>query len=451
MTDKRAQAVSVANHYFALVDGMVPGFKDHLAETVVLKWFGNVVRGRENVVAFLMSNKKGSFHTFPDITAISNMSCKSEQSNRTIKRPLDQNANCETYTNNHLHEDHASHETEMSTTHKIVKDYNPKSNANVADIHEAVCNEYEFYSEKFIDELVKISENLDNVDINLEVNENKCSASAIAEMDDVGYDDLNDNNLYNLFEPEITSQPIVGKIQNINRIKLKEEMAPTVRAINREYGQGDGPVTAEANATKYLEANGEIKFIRICADSDSPFLYHWSRLWKKKMWKRQCTLQIAYSSLTDNDSSKVATKCYNNATQENAYHNTCVSNLSADICQNTNEMQESKLPSLEDAIKISGTLIQDVNHFGGYLQPLNFSEDREDFLKKFEAAIATDNSEVHFSAHYVNNKLIFNSTTKKPFNVMYQINKIVYEYPNAMRLAHKKRQMQDNTIAQVCD
>jgi len=39
-------------------------------------------------------------------------------------------------------------------------------------------------------------------------------------------------------------------------------MAPTIRAINRECGQGDGPVTAEANATKYLEANGEIKFVR---------------------------------------------------------------------------------------------------------------------------------------------------------------------------------------------
>lgn len=76
MADKRAQAISVANHYFMLADGMVSGFKDHLAEHIVLKWFGHVIRGKENVADFILSNKKNSFHMFSDIMPISDISCR---------------------------------------------------------------------------------------------------------------------------------------------------------------------------------------------------------------------------------------------------------------------------------------------------------------------------------------------------------------------------------------
>lgn len=176
---------------------------------------------------------------------------------------MDQNV--KTYTSDHLGEAQSSHETEMSTTHENVKDCDQKSNATF--IHEAACNESEFHTEECKDER-RISTDRDNVNVNFDVNQSEFSANAIAEMGDQSYD-LNENDRYNLFEPEITSQPIVGKIQNINRIKLKEEMAPNVRAINRECGQGDGPVTAEANTTKYLEAHGEIKFVRINAQTGS--------------------------------------------------------------------------------------------------------------------------------------------------------------------------------------
>lgn len=176
---------------------------------------------------------------------------------------MDQNVNCKTYTSNHLREAHSSHETEMSTTHENVKNCDQKSNADSAEfIYEAAYNEHEFDIEK----LSKLRISTDRDNMNFDMKQSESSANAIAEMDDQSYD-LNENDLYNLSEPEITSQPIVGKIQNINRIKLKEEMAPTVRAINRECGQGDGPV--ETNAIKYLEANGTIKFVRISAETGS--------------------------------------------------------------------------------------------------------------------------------------------------------------------------------------
>ena len=179
---------------------------------------------------------------------------------RKIKRSIEQNTSCGIYTSDYLPAC-SSHETEMSTTH--VKDCDDqKSNANDAtSIHEAASKGWKFQDKKGKGK-GKLKTLIDRKDTNANIDVHQNKFSAIAEMDDQSYD-LNEGDLYNLFEPEITSQPVVGK--NINRIKLKEEMAPTVRAINREHDQGDGPVTAEANMTnnKYLEANGEIKFIRM--------------------------------------------------------------------------------------------------------------------------------------------------------------------------------------------
>lgn len=79
MASERAQAISVANHYFVLVDGLAPGFKDYLSEHVVLKWFGHVIKGRNNVVAFMQSNKKESLHTFRKIMPVSDISGKDTQ------------------------------------------------------------------------------------------------------------------------------------------------------------------------------------------------------------------------------------------------------------------------------------------------------------------------------------------------------------------------------------
>lgn len=101
----------------------------------------------------------------------------------------------------------------------------------------------------------------DNINANIDANQNEINATAITKMDDQS-NDLNKSDFRNLFEPEITSQAIVEKIQNINRAELKEEMAPTIRAINTESDQGDEPVIVEADTTKYLEANGTIKFLR---------------------------------------------------------------------------------------------------------------------------------------------------------------------------------------------
>ncbi|XP_029173831.1 uncharacterized protein LOC114942599 isoform X2 [Nylanderia fulva] len=380
---------------------------DHLANCVVLKWFGKEITGKKNVAAFIAFHKTESFHTFHDIMPILDITAEEKQLNGS-RESLDQNTNnkCKTHTCNEELTRY-SHETEMSMNHENEIDFNRGDKENGAtSVHK---NGYDTFN--IVQNKLKMMTVLDDVNANTDVNQNEISAKAIAKMDDKSYD-LNKNDLCNLFEPEITSEAIVEKIQNINRTELKEEMAPTIRAINRECGQGDGPVIVEAGTTKYLEANGTIKFSRLNIREDSLFLYHHSKSWKKKNWERKCRLQIAYSFLIDNVSPEIVKIDMQK-------------NVPSTTHSNAHKIQ-TKLPSLEEAIQVSNTSIKDSNNFGGYLQPLNFSEDRKNYLKTFEAEMQK-NFNVQSCVRYVKNKLIFDYPNKKPLlNVMYKIHKIIY-------------------------
>lgn len=80
--DDRTQAISFANSYFALVDGLAYGLESHLSENVVLDWFGRTVRGRKNVTAFMEAHKMNSRHIFGNIASSVGIRCTKEPSNR---------------------------------------------------------------------------------------------------------------------------------------------------------------------------------------------------------------------------------------------------------------------------------------------------------------------------------------------------------------------------------
>lgn len=82
MSNKCAQAISVANHYFILVDNMVPGFENYFTDDVVLIWFGRKITGKTNVANFILSNKIKSFHSFTNIMPISGITCEDKQPNK---------------------------------------------------------------------------------------------------------------------------------------------------------------------------------------------------------------------------------------------------------------------------------------------------------------------------------------------------------------------------------
>lgn len=152
----------------------------------------------------------------------------------------------------------------MSTNYENAIDPNRENNENNAtSVHKNDCAFDEKYTCKLKTTTDCDKENVNSdINANIGTNQSEINANAMTKMNDQS-NDLNKNDLCNLFEPEITSQAIVEKIQNINRAELKEEMAPTIKAINRESDQGDEPVIVEAGTTKYLEANGAIKFLRI--------------------------------------------------------------------------------------------------------------------------------------------------------------------------------------------
>ncbi|XP_012232130.2 uncharacterized protein [Linepithema humile] len=431
MTDKRAQAISVANHYFILADGMVSDLENYFADDVIFIWFGRKIMGKKNVVDFLLSNEIKSFHSFPNIMPISGIAWDEQPNEEEEEQSSDQSndspeVKLETHTSNCSGEALAGylHETEMSMTCENAIDSKQESDKRNTSIEKNYDTD-RFDIETYINEL-KIPSDMyydyTDVDTNIK-NQNQVSANAIAETDDQSYD-LNEYDLRNLFEPEITSQAFVQNvhIHNINRIKLEEEMAPTIKAINRECSQGDG---SEANTIKYLETNGEIKFVQKCASEDSFSCYHWSRMSKQKDWTRKCKLQIAYSLLTDNKLPTIVKKTTEKScVTPKETHFVCEPNLYTAAHHSAHNTQENnRMPSLEEVMQIdTQSILNRDYYFNGYLRPINFVKDRENFLKSFE-----EEMKPRSSVQYVENKLVFNCPNKKSFKVIYQIHMIVYK------------------------
>ena len=99
-------------------------------------------------------------------------------------------------------------------------------------------------------------------DVAIDFNQNEIDPKGITAMDAETFYDLCEGDLSNLFKLEISSTNIEEIERSINRIKLEEEIAPTVKAINRKCGEGDGPAIVETSTFKYVEANGQLEFSR---------------------------------------------------------------------------------------------------------------------------------------------------------------------------------------------
>lgn len=84
MAEDHSRAISFAESYFSLVDGLATGLEDHLAKNVVLDWFGRTIRGRENVAEFMKIQKIGSRHVFNSIDPADDISYGKSQQMRSV-------------------------------------------------------------------------------------------------------------------------------------------------------------------------------------------------------------------------------------------------------------------------------------------------------------------------------------------------------------------------------
>ncbi|XP_076760718.1 uncharacterized protein LOC143429142 [Xylocopa sonorina] len=367
--DEQRQAISFANSYFALADGLATGLESHLSEDVVLDWFGKTVRGRRNVSAFLGAHKVNSRHVFPHIVPITGIDYEKIEANRKRFRSHRYQSEQECLTKSSNND---ASETEVSLTRNGITD----------------------------------------------INQNEIGAKEAIARDDYNFDD---GDLSNLFKLEISSTNTEEIELSINRIKLEEEMAPTIKAIKREQRRGDGSLVVEPTTVKYVEACGEIEFSRKYGKrgKDSWNAYFLVPI-KLHTWKRPCKLQIAYTTSSEYPTATLSRK---NKSIEARYGQPKV-----------------KLPSLNDINEITNRLVPNANGFGGFLKDIDFFEDRKSFLESLETKMMTKDpcTPLFVVPQYVEDRLVFkkrrvsvaDSTgdkNKKTFVFNYQIRLIVYE------------------------
>lgn len=103
--------------------------------------------------------------------------------------------------------------------------------------------------------LQKMERSLSTCDVITDINHNKIHTKEIGAVDDTFYN-LSENDLSNLFKLDILSTDIEEIEHSINRIKLKEEMVPTIK---RKCSRRDKHDIVQV---KYVEANGEVEFSR---------------------------------------------------------------------------------------------------------------------------------------------------------------------------------------------
>ncbi|KOC66909.1 hypothetical protein WH47_11973 [Habropoda laboriosa] len=362
--NKYTQAISFANSYFALVDGLVSGLESQLSEDVVLHWFGRTVRGRRNVCAFMETHKVNSRHMFTRIVPTTGISYEKKHSNRGIPKMADY------------------------LCRKEIRSRRDRNNQELLEIDNNTDNEQTFFRET--------ETSLTCPDVMRDFNQNEIEVKDMNVTVDDAFYDLNEGDLSNLFKLEITSTNIEEIEQSINRIKLEEEMTPTITAIKRECGEGDGPDNVETSAVKYVEA-------------DDAWNAYFSATTNVHTWRRPCKLQIAYTTSTERphlvspcESRKVAAQF---------------------------EQPKARLPSLEEINEISNRLIPNTNYFGGYLYHV-------DLLKELRTDIGTN----LIARSNLNERIVLekpcvclddsNGKNKKRFIFNYQIRLIIYEGRN---------------------
>ncbi|XP_012346430.1 uncharacterized protein LOC105736440 isoform X2 [Apis florea] len=365
------QAISVANSYFALADGLADGIHNYLSEDVILDWFGWIVEGRKNVAAFMESHD--SRHMYSYIVPTSNINYKKKKLKRLFKFRSYCRQNHQEFVKRNLIDD--NNEARDESFHREV-------------------------------------ETSSNCDVVANVNQNEIDAKEISAMNDASYD-LSESDLFNLFKLEISTSNTEEIEESINRIKLEEEMAPTIKAIKRENGPGDENVVVGLSTPKYIEAYGEMEFSR--------------RYWKRDIcnaysvpmssvhtWRRPCKLQIAYS--TEHPTLKLSSNKRNTGNDRVRFGHSTI-----------------RLPTLEEINQISDRLVPNTGNFGGFLKNTDFFEDLKDFIKNMEKEPCK-----LFNPYYVENKLVFDKPgvnannccddkKKKMFLYNYQIHLIIYE------------------------
>ena len=372
--ENHAQAISFANSYFALVDGLVSDLESQLSEDVVLYWFGSLIKGKKRVSTFLRNRKLNTRHIFPHIISTTDISYEKER-----------------LTRNKLCSCHYRKQQEYQTRHN-----------NFVNDNSIICEPI----------LQEMETSLSMCDVITDINHDEIHVKEIGAVDDTFYN-LSEGDLCNLFKLGILSTDVEEIEHGINRIKLKEEMVPIIK---RKCNRRDKHDIVQV---KYVEANGEVEFSRKFWKLGSWNTYI-SRLATATLhtWRQPCKLQIAYT---------ISSQCQ-------TLKQSCeTKNVTVRFVQ-----PKVRLLSLQEINEITSRLVPNTNEFGGFLKDADFLADYKGFLEnmKMEMEI-NDPCMPLFTAQYVKNKFVFNKPSismddpngkgKKKFAFNYKIHLIIYQ------------------------
>ncbi|XP_011304187.1 uncharacterized protein [Fopius arisanus] len=266
MGDELSQAVSFLNSYFTLVDGLASDLEDHLADDVVLDWFGQTIRGRKAVASFMKFQKIKSRHVFNEITPKTSIGYRE---NRSLRRKHHSTGGI-SFNNNAPEE-----ETDCPSKYKrkCYSDVFPQHVDNFAD--DSIIFETSLSSTSSSEQTMEVMDHVIERELNMDkLRINSFSTPQVNYQPHsenfCGHDTTPDAEMTVNFEPTNVEQMEI----NIAELKARE-------ILNREIGQGD----VDRSSLKFLEACGVIEFCR----------FFNSQQIRKDTRKRHSKLQIAYS------------------------------------------------------------------------------------------------------------------------------------------------------------
>ncbi|XP_015114767.1 uncharacterized protein LOC107039580 [Diachasma alloeum] len=290
MEEELSQAVSFVNSYFALVDGLASDLEDHLADDVVLDWFGQTIKGRKDVASFMKYQKIKSRHVFNEITPKTSIGYREHRSLRrkhystggipSNNNPTADESESQSKYKRKCYSDAFTQHPHNLADDSIIFDTSLSEPAAQSDPNSS-ADSFQSRSPEVTDHVIESELNMEGLRLDSFMTPQlTCQPHS---GDSGGHhctSETPDTDMTANFQPTNMDEMEM----NIAELKAKD-------LVKREIGQGD----ADKSSLKFLEACGVIEFCK----------YFNSQQIRKDTRKRHSKLQIAYSIKDENSNPKI--------------------------------------------------------------------------------------------------------------------------------------------------
>ncbi|CAD6237156.1 GSCOCG00002170001-RA-CDS [Cotesia congregata] len=445
MSEDLSEAVSFANGYFALADGLIDDLANYLAEDVILDWFGQTIKGRKNVSAFMKFQNVNSRHIIDEINPSTTIEYRKI---RPLRRKYYSMGGCANKTLGDDNED----DNGIRYKRKCYSEGKMDTSADETDEMDVESESADFSKasvglQNYCHKLTLALKNL-NLE-KLKLDSHSTPTSKPSEQADNVSDDDDDDNYYNKskLNDSYSTEQFLSKLEsqptNFDEIEQKINYFNETNnaGFKNEHGQGDGPMNESVNPMKYVEVCGVIKSARFFS----------AKQIRKDLRQRQCRLQIAYSNRDTNSNSSAKTESIQTKKTEVDNVESTSAMLADDVNRNcySSSNSNSKLLSLQEIRELGNKLVpHDENaNYSDNDEDCYYNNDRNKFLRCLELQITDNDVKVNendfVTPNYKRQELTLDNSPKRLFNETqtghgfvfnYIIHLIIYESNTKCRL-----------------